>query len=117
MAAQTSKEPRACTAALLTAGLAAVPMRCLVGPGVKQNQADGESLQDAVTGDAAYQHTVRGKPPADHNKEVLTLQGTIGTPGSHNQRTGLCHQRLQHNCLTLSPATFFFSELPVLHCP
>ncbi len=48
--------------------------------GVRQQPADADKLEDVVKGDASYQRTVQGKPPADPSKEMLTLQGTIGIP-------------------------------------
>lgn len=51
----------------------------MLGSGRKQQERN--SLEDQVNHDASYQRTVRGQDPVDPEKEDLTLQGTIGTPG------------------------------------
>ena len=42
---------------------------------------NNKNLEDQVNHDASYQRTVKGQRPAGPNKETLTLQGTIGSPG------------------------------------
>lgn len=55
----------------------------MLSSGGKQESGhnNNKNLKDQVNHDASYQRTVKGQAPAGSNKEALTLQGTIGTPG------------------------------------
>lgn len=74
-------------------------MSSLLGSGRKQHGRN--SLEDQVNHDASYQRTVKGQDPDDPDKDDLTLQGTIGTPGCQHLS---CHQQCRVHAIRESPA-------------